>query len=82
VRRGRGDRGIAVRLAHCLSDRADRVVALGKLAPADVHEALSSLGGALRPPLAPHELEVYVKEARAPAVLDSLMRVLTLGVAA
>jgi hypothetical protein len=74
--------GAAVRVAECLSHRADRVVALGKLAPADVHEALASLGGALRPPLAPYELEVYAKEARVPAVLDSLMRVLKLGVAA
>jgi hypothetical protein len=74
--------GAAVRVSGCLSHRADRVVALGKLAPADVREALASLGGALHPPLASHELEVYAKEARVPAVLDSLMRVLQLGVAA
>lgn len=74
--------GVAARAAPCLSQRADRVVALGKLEPADVRAALASLEGSLRPPLAPDELEVYAKEARVPAVLDSLMRVLALEVAA
>jgi hypothetical protein len=69
-----------VRVTHCLGHRADRVVALGELAPADVHEALASL--VLRPPLAAEELAVYAREARVPAVLDSLMRVLRLAVAA
>jgi AAA ATPase-like protein len=73
--------GAAVRSPQCLGDRADRLVVLGKLAAADVHEALASLGGSLRPPLAPHELEIYARDARVPAVLDSLMRVLQLGVA-
>ena len=54
----------AVRTAS--SDYADRVVALGKLAPADVHAALASLGDALRPPLAPHELEVYAQRGPRP----------------
>ena len=71
--------GLAVRGPHRLSDDADRVVALGKLAPADVHAALASLGGSLR--LEPRELEVYAQRARVPAVLDSLLRVLALEAA-
>jgi AAA ATPase domain len=70
--------GLAVRGPHHLSDDADRVVALGKLAPAEVHAALASLGASLRPALEPRELEVYLQRARVPAVLDSLLRVLAL----
>jgi hypothetical protein len=73
--------GVAVRASHCLADRADRVVALERLTPADVTAALASLGDSLRPPLAPHELEAYAKDACVPAVLDSLMRVLKLEIA-
>ena len=74
--------GLAVRGPHHLGDDADRVVALGKLAPADVHAALASLDGALPTPLEPREREVYLQQARVPAVLDSLLRVLALEAAA
>ncbi len=71
--------GLAVRGPHHLSDHADRVVALGKLAPADVRAALASLAGSLQ--MQPRELEVYAQQARVPAVLDSLLRVLALEAA-
>ena len=66
--------------SHGLGSLATDVVELRELDEHEVRVALERLAPLIDPPFDPSELEVYVREARIPATVDSLIRVLALAI--